>query len=121
MPKMLLTMDMFGAPLPTFNVRGEESVRTYTGGFVSIIIIYVAFLFASLKLQHLMSKHNPSVNIFKEEDAFDADDVWSGDEQDFFMAFAVADFVTGELKNDPRFVKYNAEYIHRVDGNNTLS
>ena len=69
--------------------------------------MYTTFLFAVLKLQHLLSKHNPTVNTFVQRDAFDETDVWRGaDNDDFMMAFAVVDFVTGEVKNDPRFVKW---------------
>ena len=90
MPKMLLNMDMFGEPLPGFNIEGRREVRTYLGGFVSFVIIYILFMFSVLKLQHLLSKHNPVVNSFVERDAFDDSDIWNGEEeQDFMMAFAV--------------------------------
>ena len=84
LPRMLLTLDMFGSPLPAFNVRGEQSVRTHCGGCVSLLIMYLTFIFATLKLQHLMSKHNPSVNYFVERDAFDESDVWDGEDNEDF-------------------------------------
>ena len=116
MPKMLLTLDQFGAPLPGFNVHGEDSVRTYCGGLVSLLIMLLAFLFATLKLQHLLSKHNPSVNNFVERDAFDENDIWRGEEnEDFQMAFAVVDYVSGDVKNDSNFVKWYAELVDTVD------
>ena len=80
LPKVLLTLDMFGAPLPTFNLKGEEKVRTHCGGCTSLIIIYVTFLFATLKLQHLLSKHNPTVNTFVQRDALDENEIWSGED-----------------------------------------
>ena len=80
LPKMLLTLDMFGAQLPTFNLKGEEKVRTHCGGCTSLIIIYVTFLFATLKLQHLLSKHNPTVNTFVQRDALDENEIWSGED-----------------------------------------
>jgi hypothetical protein len=95
LPKMLLTVDMFGSPLPGFNAGGDESVRTHSGGCLSLIIMYITFLFATLKLQHLMMKHNPSVNVFVDEEAFDETDVWYAEEQDFIMAFSVVDYGTG--------------------------
>ena len=81
---MLLTLDMFGTPLPSFNIQGEDQVRTHCGGCVSLLIMYVTFLFATLKLQHLLSKHNPSVNDFVDTDAYDANFVWSGEDFENF-------------------------------------
>ena len=56
LPKMLLTLDMFGAPLPAFNMQGEDTVRTHCGGCISLAIMYVTFLFATLKLQQLQNR-----------------------------------------------------------------
>lgn len=73
---MLLTLDMFKEPLPAFNIEGEGHIRTYCGGCVSLIIVYVLFLFAMLKLTHLMSRQNPQVNTYVEREAFDESDIW---------------------------------------------
>ena len=116
LPRMLLTLDMFSEPLPAFNIDGSGSVRTYCGGCVSLLMMYVIFLFAVLKFQHLISKHNPSVNTFVERDAFDENDVWVGSETDFMMAFAVTDYLTGEIKADKKFVKWFAQYHIQEDG-----
>ena len=77
---MLLSVDIFGAPIPTFNLKGEQHVRTYCGSCVSLMIIYVTFLFAILKLQHLFSMHNPTVNTYVEREALDENEFWRGDE-----------------------------------------
>ena len=84
MPKMLLTLDMFRQPLPAFNIEGEGHIRTYCGGCVSLIIIYVLVLFAVLKLQHLLSKHNPQVNTFVTRDHFEDSDIFKPGEDDNF-------------------------------------
>ena len=112
MPGMLLTLDMYQEPLPTFNIAGFSNVRTHCGGLTTLIIILVLFMFALLKLQHLLSKHNPQVNSFVEKDAFDENDVWTtGDSDDFMMAFTATHFINGEVKNDPKFVKWYAQYV----------
>ena len=121
LPKMLLTLDMFSAPLPVFNLKGRESVRTYCGGCVSLVIMYVTFLFALLKLQHLLSKHNPTVNTFTEHAAFGESDVWTGEENnDFMMAFTVVDYESGEVRDDLSFVKWFAHLWIVVDGEASL-
>mmetsp|Transcript_31687 Transcript_31687/g.41960 ORF Transcript_31687/g.41960 Transcript_31687/m.41960 type:complete len:159 (-) Transcript_31687:1820-2296(-) len=100
-----------------FKVRGEDSVRTYSGGCLSLIIMYITFLFAALKLEHLMTRHNPAVNVFVDKDAMDDSDIWEGADSDFAMAFTVIDYITGEPKEDPKFVEWAAEYfIADVDG-----
>ena len=108
LPKMLLTMDMFSEPLPMFNIRGQSDVRTHCGGCFSILIIFTAIAFALVKLQHLLAKQNPTVNIFTRENAFDETDVWRAkDQKDFMMAFAVTKMYYNEIvKDDPSYVKW---------------
>ena len=115
MPKMLLTIDMYKMPLPSFNIKGETHVSTHCGGCFTLMIIFVIFMFASLKLQHLLSKHNPVVNAFVDRDVFDENDVWhAGDDQDFMMAFAVIDLLNEQdIVDDPKFVKWYAEHVSR--------
>ena len=76
LPKMLLTMDMFSEPLHTFNIKGQSDVRTHSGGCLSMLIIITAIAFALVKLDHLLARHNPTVNIFTQENAFDETEIW---------------------------------------------
>ena len=43
-------------------------------------------------------------------DAFTAEDIFDTHERNFRMAFALADYFTEEMKNDPRYVKWFARY-----------
>ena len=52
-------MDIFGAPLPTFNLAGQTIVKTATGGVISFIVFVVFFVYGTLKLTHLINKYNP--------------------------------------------------------------
>ena len=58
---------MFGAPLPHFNVEGDEKVKTTIGALLSFSIISLTFLFALLKFQHMSEFRNPSITTFEEE------------------------------------------------------
>ena len=111
MPKMLKSMDMFAADLPKFNMRGEESVKTNIGGCCSIIIIYVSLMYAAHKFNHLVNKHSPQVLSYEVADAFGEDDRLDTSQSDFMLAVALEDFNTGEIKKDPRYVKWYAEYL----------
>ena len=109
---MLLTLDMYREPLPGFNIEGSTHVRTYCGGCITLIISLVLFMFSTLKLQHLLQKHNPVVNTHVKVDEFDEKDVWYGaEDEDFMMAFALSRFPIGGSIGDPKFIKWLAEYV----------
>ena len=55
-------LDIFGIPIPSFNLKGRMSVQTGTGGVVSFIILLIMVLYASLKFIHLIEKENPNVS-----------------------------------------------------------
>ena len=38
LPQFVKNLDMFGAPIPTFNFRGREDVKTSAGASASVII-----------------------------------------------------------------------------------
>lgn len=83
-------------------------MNTHFGGFISILFSFITFLYATLKVQHLLSRHNPSINTYVDEGAFDLDEKFSPLEQgDFMMAFQVTSWLDGD-KNDPFFVKWIA-------------
>ena len=59
---------------------------------------------------------------FLEREAFNKNDIWRGEEnEDFQMAFAVVDYVSGDVKNDFKFVNWYAELIDAVLNKQWLS
>ena len=108
MDKIFKRFDMFGVPLPAFNIRGETKVRTYAGCLATLFILTIGLVFATLRLQLLVGQQHPSVNTFVERDAFDSSDVFKSGSEEFVMAFAVVDYVTGEAKQEAKFVKWFA-------------
>ena len=109
-PNLLKKFDLFAAPLPGFNIGGETTVQSNTGGLVSISILSVTLLFALLKLQDLLTKHNPTISSFVEEDAFGPSDKFDTGHDDFMMAFALVRASKMEPYNDPRYYKWLAVY-----------
>ena len=93
-----------------FNIKGQSKVRTHCGGCVSLAIIFTTITFAMVKLGHLLEKHNPTVNIFTSENAFNEKEIWRAkDQKDFMMAFAVTDALDfSDVRDDPNFVKWLA-------------
>ena len=72
LPKMLIEADMFPAQIPQFNIKGKDTIRTYCGGLISLIINYLFFLFAMIKFEHLITRHNPQIVMYDENNGFDA-------------------------------------------------
>ena len=111
LPKMLLQADLFPAPIPQFNSRGKKAVKTYFGGLISLIMIYLFFLFAVVKFLHLVTRHNPQIVEYDETNAFDAADEYSpGENNSFMIAVGFQHYLTGEPLNDPRYVKWINTY-----------
>ena len=49
-------LDMFGAPVPSFKMRGESTVLTHAGGFISLVIFFVTFIFCLDKLADMLQR-----------------------------------------------------------------
>ena len=101
--KIVKSIDMFGANVPNLNMNGRSSIKTFTGACMSILMIFMATLFALLKLQFLLMRKSPDVVKFVDESAFDYTDVYNFDENDFMMAISVELFAVG-ARMDPRYV-----------------
>ena len=97
-------------------MRGEERIKTNVGGCCSILIIYVSVMYALHKFNHLILRHNPQLNSYEVFDAFDADYRFETSESDFMLAVAMEDYNTGEIKNDPKYVKWFANLLVGNDG-----
>lgn len=111
-----LRLDLFGKPLPVFMLRGKEEIRTSLGALLSVGLTVILFLFALLKLSHLVERKNPLVNTFELMNEIGPDGRFLPHESQFAMAVAVQNFVTTEYKSDPKFVKWAAYYYTATDG-----
>ena len=61
MPNVLKKIDIFGQPLPAFNLKGQTEIPTLTGGLCTFIIFCVFIAYGSLKFVHLIEKRNPTI------------------------------------------------------------
>ena len=62
----LKELDSFAAPVPGFNIRGQDKVATNIGVCMTLFKLFVTSVFALLKFSHLMRQHNPTVNTYTE-------------------------------------------------------
>ena len=86
-------MDIFGVDLPTFNIKGESKIMTFTGGLLSFFVGIVFFIYGSLKLSHLLDKYNPSISEIKEINFYDSSERLVLDDFGFRIAFAVESYL----------------------------
>ena len=43
-------IDLFGTPIPSFNIKNKEKVTTLIGGIMTLIILAIILLYGGLKL-----------------------------------------------------------------------
>ena len=87
------------------SLGGHDKVRTRLGGCLTLLVAILSFLFAALKLQHLVVKKNPSVSVLLEENALDSSVKHSTSDSGFQMAVGLTNWVEG-TKNDKRYFKW---------------
>ena len=93
MDNTLDAIDCFKKPMPTFNMRGRESIPSYAGCLLSFAIACIMVVYASIKFSHLMTKHNPSIASFTEEDAINPDDKFNFRDNGLKFAFGIEGFI----------------------------
>ena len=100
---------MFGQPIPTLNNKGKTEIHTSEGVLISVILLTVMFLFGAMKLEHLVTRHNPQVSSTTYKNFFDSMQKWTLEEKDFMFAFAIEGYYSKEDKTDPNYVKMFAQ------------
>ena len=82
-------MDLFGWPLPSFNMGGRREARTHAGGFISLIIFFFTLIYGLDKIGDLILRQNPQVTQYVEEEAYSIDDRFNMKDKSFMMAFSL--------------------------------
>ena len=107
---------MFGRSLPTFNLKGDDMVKTYFGGLMTVCIVFVMIAYATIKFSHLIDKHNPNLAQYTEKNIYDLNDVINLNDINFRFAFTVEGYLDREMKADPAYVKYLVRIFGIKDG-----
>ena len=103
---ILERIDIFGADLPVFNLKGETQVLTKTGGCLSLVVMVVFLTYGLLKFMQMMDKHNPFISEMTEKNIFDYKTRLNLNEINFKMAFSVEGYLDNQVRDDHRYVKY---------------
>ena len=59
--EIVKSVDMFGANVPSLNMNGRPSIKTFMGACISILVMCLTTIFALLKLQFLLARKSPDV------------------------------------------------------------
>ena len=52
---------MFGQKIPSFNLKGKDTVYTLWGAVISLLVCTVMAMFAAMKTIHMLQRYNPNV------------------------------------------------------------
>ena len=104
--KVLENLDSYALPIPSFNLQGETSVKTLWGGLWTFAVLTFAFMYAGFKLTHLASKKNPTIIETEVSNYVDNNTMIPYKDLGFKAAFGLYKFFSGELVDDPRYVKW---------------
>ena len=80
------------------------------------MILVILLSYGTLKIFHLVTKHNANVTIVEDLDVFDFTETLNLNEINFRFAFSVVGYHSREIKNDPRYVKYLVRIFGKKEG-----
>ena len=69
--RVLETFDTFGEPVPSFNVKGQNTVTSRTGGVITLFISTAVIFYAAIKFVHLYTRYNPMLSSYYQDVAAD--------------------------------------------------
>lgn len=72
-------------------------------------------MFGMLKFHMLVSKANPNINIHVEKETFDLNYEYNLKDEGFMMAFALEKAEDESPLNEPRIIKWVAQYRRKID------
>ena len=68
----MMDLDKFSDTVPSFNFKGDQTVKTGLGAFCSITISIIVLYYALLKSIHLSERKNPTIATFPVETKFES-------------------------------------------------
>ena len=87
-----------------------------TGGLLTSLVAFIFFIYASLKLSHMLDKYNPNISEVKELNSYDSSERLNLNDVGFRIAFSVEGYLDSKLRNDHRYVKYMSRVVTKTKG-----
>ena len=60
---ILRSVDNFGLPIPSFNLKGKTHAKTWIGGLLTAMILTLTLAYAVQKLHAVFTGSDPTINI----------------------------------------------------------
>ena len=114
--KLLEHLDFFKQPIPTLNLNGKVRTSTLIGSFISLSMLLVLAVYADYKLAILISRKNPIVSFFVEEQALTSEQKLNLRDAGLRFAWTIEGYIDKKKKVDPRYVKYLVRTYGAKDG-----
>ena len=94
----MMAFDKFSYAVPSFNFRGDQSIKTGLGACCSMMIAIVVLYYALLKFIQLQGRQNPTIAAFPVETSFDVENPINLSEIGFRAAFSFIgyDYTSGQ-------------------------
>ena len=108
---MLLQLDLFGRPLPTFNIKGHEKVKTWPGVLLTILMFCTVITLSCLLGIRLYNGTNPIISEHTESGVLPRDFQYNFTQ----MAFGVYDS-NFTSKDNFNFVEFRAVLVRSIQG-----
>ena len=107
MSSFLRSLDNFGQNIPAFNIKGDSSVNTLVGGFLTFAIMTLTLSYATAGMIDLINKEDPIINENVVKDYYTVSNGKSLDLKQANQAFAIEiiDYETGSYEIDPSYVR----------------
>ena len=83
----MMALDKFSDPVPSFNFKGDQTIKTGLGAFCSILISIIVLYYSLLKFIQLQERQNPNIASFPVESKFDIDNPLNLNKINFKAAF----------------------------------
>ena len=77
---------------------------------MTLLKLGLTFMFATLKFQHLMLHHNPTINSHTEQQV-NTESTFDLQIPEFQLAIGLEKFSTAESLNDPTYIQWVAQYM----------
>ena len=103
--KNLHRLDLFKEELPMLNLKGKARVPSMCGGLMTILIITVMTIYSLFKLELLVSRRNPNVSTYLEEQVLSSTDRLHLKRKNLKFAWAIEGYIDKSIKDNTEFVK----------------
>ena len=113
---ILKGMDMFGRPMPGFNLKGATQVHSLLGSACTLMILICVLMYGSAKFVQLHDKHNPNISTYEEIKFYSKEEPMNLNQVNFKFAISFEDYHDSESKFDPRFVRWMFRHYYSEDG-----